>query len=86
MEVVAQHHAVDGVGGAAVLDTEGGDGATEAELLADEEREVQLGVSSANGSAEPTGLPADDAIGEVAGIDREPGTAEEQALHVEQEN
>ncbi|MEJ2864238.1 hypothetical protein [Actinomycetospora flava] len=79
-------NAVDGVGGAAVLDTQGGDGATEAELLADEEREVQLGVSSANGSAEPTGLPADDTIGEVAGIDREPGTVEEQALHVEQEN
>lgn len=79
-------NAVDGVGGAAVLDAGGGDGATEAELLADEEREVELGVSSANGSAEPTGLPADDRVGEVAGIDREPGTAEEDALHVEQEN
>jgi hypothetical protein len=79
-------NAVDGVGGAAVLDATGADGATEDELLAAEGREVELGVSSADGSVEETGLPADDAIGEVAAIDNEPGTVEEQALHVEQEN
>ncbi|MEJ2885452.1 hypothetical protein [Actinomycetospora aeridis] len=77
-------NAVDGVGGGAVLDADGADGATEAEQLVD--REVELGVSSAAGSAEATGLPADDAIGEVAAIDNEPGTVEEQAMHVEQEN
>lgn len=79
-------NAVDGVGGGAVLDSTGGDGATEEEVLAAEEREVELGVGSADGDVEPTGLPADDAIGQVAGIDNEPGTAEEQALRVEQEN
>ncbi|WP_133824480.1 hypothetical protein [Actinomycetospora succinea] len=79
-------NAVDGVGGAVVLDPDGADGVTEGERLADEEREVELGVSSAAGSAEATGLPADDAIGEVAAIDNEPGTVEEQAMRVEQEN
>jgi hypothetical protein len=76
-------NAVDGVGGATVLDAEGADGATEAERLADEE--VELGLSSANGGAEPTGLPGDDRIGEVAALDNEPGTVEEQAVRVEQE-
>lgn len=79
-------NAVDGVGGGATLDTQGADGATDDELLADEEREVELGASSADGSAEPTGLPGDDAVGEVASIDNEPGTVEEQALRVEQES
>jgi hypothetical protein len=78
-------NAVDGVGGGAVLDADGADGVAGDEQLAEEGREVELGVSSADGSVEPTGLPADDAIGEVAPIDREPGTVEEQALRVEQE-
>ncbi|GLZ48762.1 hypothetical protein Acsp06_49470 [Actinomycetospora sp. NBRC 106375] len=79
-------NAVDGVGGGAVLDAQGSDGVAADEQLAEAGREVELGLSSANGDAEPTGLPADDAIGEVAAIDREPGTAEEEALRVEQEN
>ncbi|MDD7940079.1 hypothetical protein PHK61_16785 [Actinomycetospora lutea] len=79
-------NAVDGVGGAVLLDAEGADGVTEAESLAEEAREIELGVSSADGSVEPTGLPSDDAIGEVAAIDNEPGSAEEQAMRVEQEN
>lgn len=79
-------NAVDGVGGGAVLDADGADGVAAEEQLADADREVELGLSSAPGDAEPTGLPADDAIGEVAAIDREPGTAQEQALRVEQEN
>lgn len=78
-------NAVDGVGGGAVLDADGADGVAADEQLADEGVEVELGVSSAAGAVEPTGLPADDAIGEVAAIDREPGTVEEQALRVEQE-
>ena len=69
-----------------MLDSVGADGATEGELLAEDAREVELGVSSAADAVEATGLPADDAIGEVAGIDNEPGSAEEQALRVEQEN
>lgn len=77
-------NAVDGVGGGIVLDAEGADGASQGERLT--ESEVELGLSSATGDAEPTGLPRDDAIGEVAGIDNEPGTAEEAALRVEQEN
>ncbi|MFC5140087.1 hypothetical protein ACFPK1_17735 [Actinomycetospora rhizophila] len=79
-------NAVDGVGGAVVLDTEGATGATGAEGLAEEAREIELGASSAAGGVEPTGLPADDTVGEVAAVDNEPGTAEEQALRVEQEN
>lgn len=79
-------NAVDGVGGGAVLDATGADGATADELLAEDERGVELGVSSAAGSVEETGLPSDDAIGEVAGLDNEAGSAEEQALRVEQEN
>lgn len=79
-------NAVDGVGGGVVLDADGADGVTEGERLADEEREVELGVSSADGSVEPTGVTRDDAVGEVAAIDNEPGTAEEAALRVEQEN
>jgi hypothetical protein len=78
-------NAVDGVGGAVVLDAEGADGVAADEQLAELGREVELGVSSADGAVEATGLPADDAIGEVAPIDREPGTVEEQALRVEQE-
>jgi hypothetical protein len=78
-------NAVDGVGGGVVLDAEGADGVAADEQLVEEDREVQLGLSSAPGAAEATGLPADDAIGEVAAIDREPGTVEEQALRVEQE-
>ena len=78
-------NAVDGVGGGVVLDAEGADGVAADEQLAEEGHEVQLGLSSAPGAAEATGLPADDAIGEVAAIDREPGTVEEQALRVEQE-
>jgi hypothetical protein len=79
-------NAVDGVGGGAVLDADGADGVAADEQLAELGTEVELGVSSAEGAVEPTGLPADDAVGEVAAIDREPGTAEEQALRVEQEN
>ncbi|WP_133251804.1 hypothetical protein [Actinomycetospora cinnamomea] len=78
-------NAVDGVGGEVVLSADGADGVAADEQLAAEGREVELGLSSAPGAAEPTGLPADDAIGEVAAIDREPGTVEEQALRVEQE-
>lgn len=64
------------------------DGAVDAETLTDGGGEVELGVSSAAGAVEPTGLPADDEIGEVAGVDREWPTegAEAAALHVEQEN
>ncbi|MDD7916617.1 hypothetical protein [Actinomycetospora callitridis] len=79
-------NAVDGVGGGAVLDSVGADGATEGELLAEDATEIELGVSSAADAVEATGLPADDAIAEVAALDNEPGTAEEQAMHVEQEN
>ena len=79
-------NAVDGVGGGVVLDATGADGATEGELLAEDATEIELGVSSAADAVEATGLPADDAIGEVAALDNEPGTAEEQAMHVEQEN
>jgi hypothetical protein len=79
-------NAVDGVGGGAVLDADGADGVAADEQLAEAGSEVELGVSSAAGAAEATGLPADDAIGEVAALDREPGTVEEQALRVEQEN
>ena len=81
-------NAVDGVGGGVVLDAEGADGLAADEQLAEDGREVQLGLSSAPDAAEPTGLPADDAVGEVgevAAIDRKPGTVEEQALRVEQE-
>ena len=78
-------NAVDGVGGGVVLDAEGADGVAADEQLVEDGREVQLGLSSAPGAAGATGLPADDAIGEVAAIDREPGTVEEQALRVEQE-
>lgn len=79
-------NAIDGVGGGVVLDADGADGATAGEVLADERHEVELGVSSAVDGVEPTGLPSDDAIGEVAAIDNEPGTVEEQALRVEQEH
>jgi hypothetical protein len=45
-------------------------------------------VSSADGAVEPTGLPADDSVGEVAPVENEWPTegAEQQALHVEQES
>lgn len=79
-------NAADGVGGGALLDADGADGVAADEQLADAAREVELGPSSAPGAAEPTGLPADDTIGEVAPVDREPGTAQEQALRVEQEH
>ena len=79
-------NAVDGVGGAVVLDATGADGATEDEFLAEDATEIELGVSSAADAVEATGLPADDTIGEVAALHNEPGTAEEQAMHVEQEN
>lgn len=81
-------HAVDGVGGGAVLDPLSGDGATEGERLTDGDGEVELGLSSADGAAEPTGLPTDDRVGEVAAVDGETATegAEQQALHIEQES
>ncbi len=81
-------YSVDGVGGGAVLDPLAGDGATEAERLTDGDGEVELGVSSADGAVEATGLPADDAVGEVAAVENEWPTegAEQQALHVEQES
>lgn len=63
------------------------DGAVEAETLTQGGGEVELGVSSEPGAAEPTGLPAQDDTGEVAGVEHEWPTegAEAQALHVEQE-
>src|SRR3954454_15561788 len=67
-------NAVDGVGGGAVLDADGTEGGGGDEQLVESRREVELGVPSTVGSVEPTGLPADDAIGEVAPSYREPGT------------
>ncbi len=53
----------------------------------EEEREVELGLSSEAGAAEPTGLPADDLAGEAIAVENEWPTegAEQEALHVEQE-
>lgn len=81
-------HSVDGVGGGAVLDPLSGDGATEDELLTSGDGEVELGLSSAAGAAEPTGLPTDDGVGEVAAVANEDATegAEQQALRIEQES
>ncbi|HEY2192151.1 MAG TPA: hypothetical protein VGH76_07590 [Actinomycetospora sp.] len=86
-------NAVDGVGdfgttGAPVFDPLDPDGAVDAETLTEGDGEVELGVSSEGGAAEPTGLPADDSYGEAARVEREWPTegAEAQALHVEQES
>jgi hypothetical protein len=81
-------HAVDGVGGTAVLDPLAADGAVDDERLTDGAGEVELGVSSAGGAVEATGLPADDSVGEVVPVENEWPTegAEQQALHVEQES
>lgn len=86
-------HAVDGVGdfgttGAPIDDPLDPQGAVEAEILTEGDGEVELGLSSADGANEGTGLAADSAIGEVAGVDNEWPTegAEQQALHVEQES
>ena len=86
-------NAVDGVGdygttGAPVADPLDPDGAVEDQLMTEGDGEIEVGLSSADGAAEPTGLPADDSYGEAAGVDRERPTegAEQQALHVEQES
>lgn len=61
------------------------DGATEAE---DVRRPVELGVDGAAGSNEPTGLPADDGVGEMTAVENEWPTegAEQEALRIEQES
>lgn len=61
------------------------DGATEGQLL---DQQVELGLDSAAGSAEPTGLPADDESGAVASMEGMISAegAEQQALHIEQES
>ena len=86
-------NAVDGVGGAGltgapVADPLSPDGAVEDELLTEGDGEVELGLSSAAGAAEPTGLPTDDSYGEAVGVEQEWPTegAEAAALHVEQES
>jgi hypothetical protein len=86
-------NAVDGVGdlgttGAPVADPLDPDGAVEAETLTEGGGEVELGVASEPGAAEPTGLPTDDSFGEAAPVEHEWPTegAEAQALHVEQES
>ncbi len=86
-------NAVDGVGGGGLAGTPvddplSPDGAVEDELLTEGDGEIELGLSSADGSAEPTGLPADDSYGEAVPVEQEWPTegAEAQALHVEQES
>ena len=88
----APEHSVDGVGGDAdigevLLDPLSPDGAVEARTMTDGDGEIELGASSAAGAVEPTGLVADDGVGEASAVENEWATegAEAQALHVEQE-
>ncbi len=64
------------------------DGAVEDELLTANGGEIELGLSSAEGAAEPGGLPTDDSYGEAIGVENEWPTegAEGQAMHIEQES
>ena len=73
--------------GMTVIDPLSAEGATEAES-GGVDGEVELGLDSADGSAEATGLPADDGIGTAVPVENEWPTegAEQQALHIEQES
>lgn len=86
-------NSADGVGdvgrtSAPLADPLDPDGAVEAQLMTEGDGEVEVGPSSADGAAEPTGLPSDDRAGEATRVEREWPTegAEQQALHVEQES
>ncbi|MDT7746174.1 MAG: hypothetical protein QOE59_5252 [Actinomycetota bacterium] len=86
-------NAVDGFGdagltGAPVADPLSPDGAVEDETLTEGGGEIELGLSAADGAAEPTGLPAEDSYGEAVRVENEWPTegAEAAALHVEQES
>jgi hypothetical protein len=86
-------NAVDGVGdvgltGAPLADPLDPDGAVEDEILTAGDGEIELGLSAADGAAEPTGLPTDDSYGEAVRVENEWPTegAEAQAMHVEQES
>jgi hypothetical protein len=86
-------NSVDGVGDygsatAPVADPLDPDGAVEAQLMTEGDGEIEIGLSSADGAAEPTGLAADDRYGEAAKVDGEWSTegAEQGAMHVEQES
>jgi hypothetical protein len=86
-------NSVDGVGdvgrtGTPLADPLDPEGAVEAQLMTEGDGEIEVGLSSEDGAAEPTGRPADDRYGEAARVDGEWSTegAEQAAMHVEQES